>query len=81
MKIIEKILLKMMPEFVERVAVLEDKLNTERLARKNEVNRVEKELSKDWVGEEIEKAEKEAIIKSIENKELIDEKIINTDKI
>ena len=47
--------------------MLENKLSTERLARKNEVHRVEKELSKDWVGDEMERVEKEEIIKTIES--------------
>ena len=68
---LEKLLLKLIPNFVKRVEELENKLATERLARKNEVNRVEKEFSSDWVGDEVEQSEKEKMISTLESDEII----------
>jgi len=53
-------------------ATLKKRLDAEMVARKNEVNRVEKEVNKDWVGDEIENDEKERMIKTLESDDIVD---------
>ena len=72
----EKFLMKLMPNFVKRIERLEERMNTEMVARKNEVNRIEKEVKKDWVGDEIESDEKERMINTLESKDIVDTEIL-----
>ena len=44
-------------ELEEKLKAVDKRLSNEMIARKNETNRIMKEINKDWVGEELDKAD------------------------